>query len=114
MDGDDEVHRLVEGAGCRDRPRAERADANESLNAAIDSRPEAVSTEVRVATCSCGIVIYGREVRLFEVGMFIENLVFGHSRAKPPEHIPDGNTQSADAGLSPSFSGLDRDSGTHW
>ncbi len=82
-------------------------------DAATGFRREAVSPKVGFAAYFCRVVIHGWEVGLFEIRMFIVNLVFSHSSAEPPEHVPYSNAKSADARLSASFSRLDRDSGAN-
>src|SRR4051812_2487148 len=69
-------------------PGRERAGSTGSPNGAKGSRRKAASLEICFAAGLCGVVIHGREIGLFEIGMFIQNLFFGHSRVEPAEYVP--------------------------
>src|ERR1700728_741984 len=69
-----------------------------------DSRREACSTETGTAAEVGGETIDIRKIRLLQIRMLFENPGLAHSGARPAEHIPDGNTATTNARLSP-FSG---------
>ncbi len=52
-------------------------------------------------------MINSREISLFKIGMFVEDFVFRHSGAEPPENVPDRDAQPSDARLPASFPGFD-------
>jgi hypothetical protein len=76
--------------------------------AATGSRRKAGSTEIGTAASIGGETIDVRKIRLLEVRMLIEDLVFGHSGTQPGEHVPDSDPEASDAGLSPALPRLDR------
>jgi hypothetical protein len=82
------------------------------------SRREAGSNELRPASRIRGELVDSREIGLLKVGMLVENLLFIHAGTQPPEDIPDRDSKSADARLSPALTRFDGDSADagcrHW
>jgi len=72
-------------------------------------RLKADSIEACPASNLCSELIHSREIRLFEVRVFFEDLFLVHSGAKPSEDIPNGYAQATDTRFSTAFIRLDRD-----
>src|SRR5260221_2975749 len=75
------------------------------------SRPVTASLGVRSTPGFGGELIHGREVRLFELGMLIEDLLLAHSGAQPAQYVPNRDTQSANTGLSAALTWFNSDPG---
>ena len=60
-----------------------------------------------------GESVDGGEVCLFEFGEVVENFRFRHTGGEPAEHIPNGDSQAADAGLAGTLPCFDCDPGIH-
>jgi hypothetical protein len=48
----------------------------------------------------------GWKIGLFKVGMLVQYLFLSHAGSEPSQHIPNGNAESADAGLAAAFTRL--------
>src|SRR5262245_23431265 len=56
-----------------------------------------------------GKFVYRTEIVLFQLRIVIEDLLFGHARSEPTQHIPYRDPQPTNARLPRSFSWLNRD-----
>src|SRR5947199_407702 len=107
------------GRNSASAQRPARASTPETKTRAVErgvetgSRPEAGSLEIGLAAGFCGKLVDGRKVCFLQIGVFVENLLFGHTRAKPPENVPHGDAQATNARLSRALARLDRDPGAH-
>ena len=72
-------------------------------------RPRAGSPKIRRAARFGGELIDSREVRLLDVGVFLEDLLLGHAGAEPAENVPDGDAETSYAGLAATLARLDGD-----